>query len=90
MKEVSKITKKKEKKKKGIKKKNSINLAIDILNWENIFIGKTIDEKIHLFNPTIFKIFINFIPKKRLKFDDSDPPWVNDKVKNLIKLKNEL
>ena len=35
-------------------------------------------------------IFRNYIPNKVLTFNDSDPPWVNDQIKRLIKLKNDL
>ena len=31
----------------------------------------------------------NFIPNKKITIDDSDPPWVNSKIKCLIKNKNE-
>ena len=38
------------------------------------------------------KIFSNFVPKpsKLVTFDDSDPPWMNDFIKNKIKWKHEI
>ena len=48
------------------------------------------NEQVHLFNDTILNIFKNFIPNKILTFDDSDPPWINEQLKNLIRLKNGM
>ena len=35
-------------------------------------------------------MFSNFIPNKIKTFRDSDPPWMNDDIKNKIKLKHKL
>ena len=35
-------------------------------------------------------IFSNFIPNKIKTFKDSDPPWMNDDIKNKVKLKHKL
>ena len=35
-------------------------------------------------------IFINFISNKIKAFRDSDPPWMNDDLKNKVKLKYKL
>ena len=66
------------------------NLAIARFNWENLFLGKDVNEQVQLFNQTILNIFKNFIPNKNVTFDDRDPPWINEQIKNLIKLKNEM
>ena len=47
-------------------------------------------EQVELFNKTLLNIFHNFIPNKIILCDDKDPPWMNDKIKNLIKRKNWL
>ena len=39
---------------------------------------------------TIINIFSNFVPDKRVPFDDSDPPWMNDYIKNKIKWKHQI
>ena len=31
----------------------------------------------------------NFIPNEIVTIDDRDPPWINNKIKSLIKNKNE-
>ena len=43
-----------------------------------------------LFNETIMNILSNFISNKIKTFRDSDPPWINDDIKNKIKLKHKL
>ena len=35
-------------------------------------------------------IFSNFVPNKRVKFDDSNPTWKNDFIKNQIKWKHQI
>ena len=68
---------------------DAINLAIKFFNWENALNGKDINSQMELFNKAFMKIFSNFIPNKTKSFRDSDPPWVNDDIKNKIKLKHK-
>ena len=42
-----------------------------------------------LFNKTHTNIFSNFIPNIKI-IRDSDPPWMNDDIKNKVKLKHKL
>ena len=35
-------------------------------------------------------IFSNFVPNKLVTFDDSNPPWMNDFIKNKIKWKHKI
>ena len=43
-----------------------------------------------LFNETLLHIMSNFISNKSMGFDDEEPPWFDRKIKNLIKLKNQI
>ena len=43
-----------------------------------------------IFNQTILNIFHNFIPNKTILCDDRDPPWINEKLKSLIRKKNPV
>ena len=43
--------------------------------------------KLILFNRTILNFFHNFIPNKIILGDYRDPPWMNEKIKQLIKNK---
>ena len=42
----------------------------------------------NIFNETILNILRNFIPYKIVLWDDRDPPWFNNKIKSLIRVKN--
>ena len=64
-----------------------INRAIDQFDWINLFLDKNINEQVILFNRTILNIFHNFIPNKIILCDDRDPPWMNEKIKQLIRKK---
>ena len=44
---------------------------------------------VFLFNRTIKNIFSNYIPHKIITCDDQDPPWINNRVKELINKKND-
>ena len=35
-------------------------------------------------------ILTNYIPNKYINIDDRDPPWMNETLKNKIKLKKSL
>ena len=65
-----------------------INLSIENVDWSNVFLGKSVHEHAKLFNQTILNIFHNFIPNKTILCDDQDSPWMNEKIKSLIKKKN--
>ena len=68
----------------------SINNAIEMFNSENFFQNKKIHDQFKLFNETIVNIVSNYIPKKFIVCNDKDPPWLNDHIKRLINLKNEI
>ena len=67
-----------------------INRAIDQFDWINLFLDKNINEQVILFNRTILNISHNFIPNKIILCDDRDPPWMNKKIKHLIKEKSYI
>ena len=69
---------------------DSINRAIDQLDWGNLFLDKNMNEQVILFNRTISNIFYNFIPNKLILYNDRDPPWMNEKNKHLIKKKKAI
>ena len=47
-------------------------------------------EQLELFNETLLNIFRNFIPNIIILCDDKGLPWMNNKIKKLIKTKNWL
>ena len=66
------------------------NLAIKFFGWKNASNGKDINSQVELFNEILMNIFSNYIPNKIKTFKDSDPPWMNDDIKNNNKLMHKL
>ena len=60
------------------------------MNWKTLFNNKTVNKQVSILNETIINIFFNFVPSKCVTFDDSDPPWMNDYIKNKIKWKHQI
>ena len=48
----------------------------------------SVNEKVVIFNNTVLNILSNFIPHEAIVCDDKDPPWFNNKMKELIQAKN--
>ena len=55
-----------------------------------MFLNKTVHEQTSIFNNTLKNIFSNYITNKYITIDDRDPPWMNKKIKNKIKLNKSL
>ena len=68
----------------------SFKWPIELVNLETLFHQKTIHKQVSIFNETLMVIFSNFIPNKYTKFNDRDPPWINDFVKTKTKFENQL
>ena len=68
----------------------SINRAIDIFDWGNLFEGKNVHEQAHLFNKTILNIFHNYFPSKTILCNDKDPIWFNNEIRKILTMKNEI
>ena len=60
------------------------------LSRKNYFKMKIFTINLKLFNETIVNTVSNYIPKKFITCKDKDPPWLNDHIKRLINLKNEI
>ena len=55
-----------------------------------MFSHKNVHQQVNIFNKTIINIFSNFIPNKLVTFDDKDPPWMTEKLKEKIKWKHKV
>ena len=66
-----------------------ISKAIERFDWDNAFLGKNVNEKASILTKTILNIMSNYIPNEIITIDNKGPPWVNNKIKSLIKNKNE-
>ena len=61
-----------------------------MVDWRFMFLNKNVHEQVSIFNNTLMNIFSNYIPNKYITIDDRDPPWMNETIKNKIKLKKSL
>ena len=59
-------------------------------NWERAFFNLNINEMVSVFNTTVKNIMANFIPHETIICDDRDPPWINNRIKQLIYERNSL
>ena len=66
----------------------SIRKSLESVNWKTLFNSKTVNKQVSILNETIINIFFNFVPSKRVTFDDSDPPRMNDYIKNKMETPN--
>ena len=62
-----------------------VSKAIQGFDWDKAFLDKSTGEKVSIFTKTILNIMSNFIPNEIVTIDDRDPPWINNKIKFLIK-----
>ena len=63
--------------------------TIEGFDWDKAFLDKNTDEKASILTKATLKIMSDFIPKEIVTTDDRDPPWINNKIKSLIKNKTE-
>ena len=61
-----------------------IRKALDLVNWDFIFLNKTVHDQVLALDQVVMKMFTNYIPNKYNLFDDQDPPWMNDRIKSKI------
>ena len=68
----------------------AIRKARDPVNWEFIFLNKTVHDQVLALDQVLMNIFANYVPNKYKFFEDQDPPWMNDRIKSKIQQKNSL
>ena len=69
---------------------NTVTTAINQVDWQLVFSNKNVQRQVNIFNKSIINIFSNFIPNKHLTFDDKNPPWMTEKLKEEIKWKDKV
>ena len=62
-------------------KTNSENIkkSIETVNWEAMF-GNKVHEQVNIFHKISMNIFSNFVPNKKVIFDNKDPPWMQGRL----------
>ena len=68
---------------------DQIRKPIEQLLWNRSFKYLEANEMAFLFNRTIKNILSNYIPHEIIICDDRDPPWINNRVKEIIYEKND-
>ena len=68
----------------------SINKAIEMFNWEQLFQNKNIYDQLKLFNEPKVNIVHYYIRNKCITSNEKGPPWLNDHIKCLVNQKNEI
>ena len=66
-----------------------ISKAMEGFDWNNSFSNKDVNEKASILTKTVLNIMSNYIPNEIITIDDKDSPWINNKIKSLIKHKTE-
>ena len=67
-----------------------VRKEVDLFPWEKSLRNFNISNVTFLFNTTVKNIFSNCIPHETVTFDDRHHPWINKKVEQLIREKNEM
>ena len=61
-----------------------IRRSLNGFDWDRAFANKHVDEKVEIFNKTVFNVLSNLIPHEVIVCNDKDPPWFNGKIKLFI------
>ena len=64
--------------------------SINKINWTACFDGLNTTEMVEIFTNALSKIFSEYIPKKVVKFDDRNLPWMKWELKTDIKRKHRI
>ena len=69
---------------------DQIRQAISEFPWDNRFANISVNEQVQLFTQTLQNIISNYIPHETITCNDSNPPWIDEKIKKLILHKNHV
>ena len=68
----------------------SIRNSLKETNWLSIFEGLSADQMVELFANRLYRIIRANIPRKVLRLNDKDPPWITRQVKAAVKRKRRF
>lgn len=60
------------------------------LNWHEITLLDTVDDKINLFNNYIMKLYDTHAPLRLVRMKHAPTPWLNDNIRKAMKLRDYL
>ena len=74
------------------KKADSIKIreAFDSVNWARLFDKKGLNAQVITLSEVILNVFRNYVPNNYITIDDKDPVWMNETIKNKMKVRNNL
>ena len=58
-----------------------IQCSVSSIDWDFLFWGKSINEKVDILNQCLKNIFYNFVPDKVIKCDYRQPPCMTESIK---------
>lgn len=64
--------------------------SLNSIDWEELLSDSDIDTNVKRFNETIIKHARNNIPNKIVTIRKSDPPWMNNEIRTLIRRRKRL
>ena len=62
-----------------------IRKSISSINWSHQFSDNHIDIQVSIFEECVLNVFKNSVPNKCVVFDDNEPVWMDQSIKQLIK-----
>ena len=68
----------------------AIRKALVLVNWDFIFLNKTVHDQALAFDQFLMDIYTNYITNNYNSFNNQDPPWMNDHIKLKIQQKNSF
>ena len=74
------------------KKADSIKIreALDSVKWERLFDKKDLNAQVLTLNEVILNVFRNYVPNKYITLDDKNHLWMNETIKNKMKVRDNL
>ena len=67
---------------------DSLGRWISSESWDAIANSNGVDEQLQLFTSTIFTMLDAIAPEKEVKISLDDPPWMNTRIKTIIRKRN--
>ena len=64
--------------------KHAIKRAMNLINWDIIFLGLSVDQMVSTLTECILNIFSNFVPNKLITIRHKDGPWMTPEIKGII------
>ena len=58
---------------------------ISSINWSHLFSDNHIDIQVSIFEECVLNVFKKFIPNKYVVFNDREPVWMDQSIKQLLK-----